>query len=281
MQRARSLKDLIRQPFGAYHNLTVLISLHEKNTPALAICQARVFETGNSLDSSQFAVHITPDSDAKESFVGSVKQGYHDLVRHDVLELVSTGEHNVLDIGGGVGACAAYLKSCGKATRATVVDLVGDNCLPEIDAAYGGDLEDPELLARVSEEQGPFDVILCLDVLEHLKDPWSVVSLAHKILKPGGILVVSVPNVRNYRLVVPLVLRNQFQLTEKGLMDRTHLRWFVRDTAIDLVTGSGLKLEKVVDHFEGPKKELFNKLTFGLFSSFLTIQFYLSARKVD
>ena len=48
MQRARSLKDLIRQPFGAYHNLTVLISLHEKNTPALAICQARVFETGNS-----------------------------------------------------------------------------------------------------------------------------------------------------------------------------------------------------------------------------------------
>ncbi|MGC1486406.1 MAG: methyltransferase domain-containing protein [Albidovulum sp.] len=208
-----------------------------------------------------------------------VREEYHSLERKEVLALVPDGLNSVLDIGGGVGGSAAYLKSIGKATKATVVDLVGDNCLPAIDAAYGGNLEDPALLQKIEAEQGKFDIVLCLDVLEHLSDPWAVIKQLDGMLNPGGVIIASIPNVRNYKLVVPLVFKGQFKLTDRGIMDRTHLRWFVRDTASGLMTCSGLKLEYIQGFFEGRKKKLFNKLTFGLFSEFLVIQFYIRVRK--
>lgn len=208
-----------------------------------------------------------------------VRDEYHSLVRKDVLELVPSGQKKILDVGGGTGASAAYLKSIGKAEKATIVDLVGDNCLPEIDNSYGGNLEDPELLEKISKENGPYDVILCLDVLEHLTDPWGVVDRLSAMLSPGGCFVVSVPNVRNYKLVVPLVFQGKFELKDRGLMDRTHLRWFVEDTAKELMKRPGLEIDHFHKHFDGQKKLLFNKLTLGLLREFLTIQFYIRAVK--
>jgi hypothetical protein len=99
------------------------------------------------------------------------------------------------------------------------------------------------------------------------------------MLAPGGVIVASIPNMRNYRLVVPLVVSGRFELAESGILDRTHLRWFVRDTAIRLFTDAGLDVDRVVDHFEGPKKVMFNRLTLGLFRNFVTLQFYIRARK--
>ena len=94
-----------------------------------------------------------------------VREDYHALVREDVLDLVPQGQNTVLDIGGGIGASAGYLKDAGKAERYVVVDLVADAKHPSVDAAYSGNLEDPSLLQKIAEEQGAFDVILCLDVL--------------------------------------------------------------------------------------------------------------------
>lgn len=204
---------------------------------------------------------------------------YHALIRHEVLRLVPKGAHNVLDIGGGVGCSAAHLKATRKAARATVVDLVGTACLPQIDHAYAGDLEDAGLLRQVAQECGPFDVILCLDVLEHLSDPWRVVDQLSDMLAPGGCIVASIPNVRNYRLVGPLVFQGRFDLVDRGILDRTHLRWFVKDTAKELMSRGNLQVDVFENFFEGPKKKLFNLLTFGLFRNFLTIQFYIRAVK--
>ncbi|MEB8388425.1 class I SAM-dependent methyltransferase [Rhodobacteraceae bacterium KMM 6894] len=208
-----------------------------------------------------------------------VRQEYHSLVRKDVLELVPDGMNSVLDVGGGTGGSSAYLKESGKVSKAVVVDLVADNCLPAVDAAYGGNLENPELLHQVKTEQGKFDVILCLDVLEHLTDPWSIVDRLSDMLHPGGVLITSVPNARNYRLTAPLVFKGKFELTDRGLLDRTHLRWFVRSTARELVERDDLAVEYFHGHFGGRKKKLFNKLTLGLFREFLIIQFYIRSRK--
>ncbi len=208
-----------------------------------------------------------------------VRPAYHALVRHQILELVPEGMSHVLDVGGGIGASAAFLKSTGKVHMASVVDLVGTLALPEIDHAFGGDLEDPDLLARIDRECGPFDVILCLDVLEHLTDPWAVVDRLSGMLVPGGILVASIPNVRNYRLLGPLLFQGRFDLTERGILDRTHLRWFVADTARALLSRGDLHVDNFHKFFEGPRKKLFNMLTLGLFRDFLTIQFYIRSVK--
>ncbi|WP_420587427.1 class I SAM-dependent methyltransferase [Ruegeria sp.] len=208
-----------------------------------------------------------------------VRDDYHALVRKDVLDLVPDGRNAVLDIGGGIGASAGYLKEVDKAERYVVVDLVADAKHASVDAAYSGNLEDPALLQRIEAEQGVFDVILCLDVLEHLTDPWSVIEACHAMLKPGGVIVASIPNARNHRLVIPLVFKGRFEYTEKGILDRTHLRWFVRDTAIQLMTGTGLELEHIEGQFYGRRKRLVNWLTMGLLKNFIYLQYFIRVRR--
>lgn len=211
--------------------------------------------------------------------VKGVLTEYHGRVRTEVLELVPHGFKSVLDIGGGTGASAKYLKEIGKAESAVVVDMVADHTLEEVDAAYAGDLEDPKLLEKVAAEQGKFDVILCLDVLEHLTDPWSVVAQCHGMLRPGGVIVASIPNMRNYTLVLPLVFSGKFELQDSGIRDRTHLRWFVRQSAIDLMTSSGLSLEHVQGKYYGRRHLVLDKLSFGLLQNFLYLQYFIRVRR--
>lgn len=208
-----------------------------------------------------------------------VVKDYHDLVRSDVLELVPSGMESVLDVGGGIGASSAYLKSIGKASKAVVVDLVADNCLPEIDGAYCGNLESADLLDRIRKDHQGFDVILCLDVLEHLSDPWSVVARCHELLNPGGIILASIPNLRNYSVLMPLLFKGKFDLKDKGVLDRTHLRWFVRKTAIQLMTSSGLKLDHVEGRIYGRKLNYINKASFGVFSDLLFVQYFIRVQR--
>jgi 2-polyprenyl-3-methyl-5-hydroxy-6-metoxy-1,4-benzoquinol methylase len=193
--------------------------------------------------------------------------------------MVPEGPNNILDVGGGVGANAEYLKNAGKAERFSVVDLAAENVLPSVDSAFKGNLEDPDLINRIGREAGPFDVILCLDVLEHLSDPWSVVDLLTGIMVGGGTLVASIPNARNYRLTFPLFFKGQFELQEEGIMDRTHLRWFVCSTARDLMSRNGLQIVEIRKNLDSDKKKKFNNFTFGVFEDFLTLQFFIKSVK--
>jgi 2-polyprenyl-3-methyl-5-hydroxy-6-metoxy-1,4-benzoquinol methylase len=207
-----------------------------------------------------------------------VRKTYHDRVRRDVLRLVPEQTDKVLDVGGGIGANVAYLKQTGTVNFCAVADLVADECLPEVDASFAGDLDSPALLKRIGSEVGRFDAILCLDVLEHLKDPWSTIQQCHKLLNPGGVIVASIPNARNYGFVVPLLLKGRLNYEDAGILDRTHLRWFVRSTAVELMTSSGLRIEHIEGRFYGSKKRIFNAITLGLFEEFLFLQYFIRVR---
>ncbi len=188
----------------------------------------------------------------------------------------------MLDVGGGTGATAGELKRLGRATRAGTVDLVrAESPDPDLDFSLAGNLDNEDFVEAVIAGHGPFDTILCLDVLEHLVDPWRLVSQMHKCLQPGGVLIVSVPNVRHYRVSGGLLFRGRWELQEAGIMDRTHLRFFVRDTAIELATCSGLVLEDI----RAPLPErrtglvrLFRAITFGLFDDLTTVRYIVRAR---
>ena len=62
-----------------------------------------------------------------------------------------------------------------------------------------------DAVANMAELEGPFDTILCYDVLEHLVDPAAVLVRAHELLAPGGKLHVSIPNARYFTLTADLV----------------------------------------------------------------------------
>lgn len=187
----------------------------------------------------------------------------------------------LLDVGGGIGATSATLRREGSARYAMLIDRVAEAAVEGIDDALSGDLEDPALIETAIARGGPFDTIICLDVLEHLNDPWAVVASLHRGLSPGGVLLVSVPNVNYIGLVGPLVLRGRFDLTDAGVMDRTHLRWFARHGAIELATGSGLVLEAVQANVYGRLKRTLDAATFGLLTRFLAMQYVVKARRRD
>jgi 2-polyprenyl-3-methyl-5-hydroxy-6-metoxy-1,4-benzoquinol methylase len=83
------------------------------------------------------------------------------------------------------------------------------------------------------------------DVLEHLRDPWGALTDLVAVLRPGGWVVASVPNVRVFTVLLPLVRKGRFEYKEAGVLDRTHLRFFTRSSAIALVEGSGLAVESI------------------------------------
>lgn len=208
------------------------------------------------------------------------RTAYHDHVRRDVLPHIPNTGGKLLDLGGGIGGTAAAARSAGLVDTVGVADLVENDENPmQLDFRYQGNLEDSVLIEKIVAKEGKFDVILALDILEHLVDPWTVVERLHNSLKAGGYLVTSIPNIRSYRALLPLLLRNRWDYQDAGILDRTHLRFFVRSTAIDLTASSGLSVEKVVPSpVGGGKIRLFRKLTLGLLNSFTDRQYIVIAR---
>jgi len=94
------------------------------------------------------------------------------------------------------------------------------------------------------ELDGKFDYIICADVLEHLRDPLSLLKQIQGRLAPGGVLVASLPNSGNlyFRLVV---LSGRFPQHKKGLFDRTHLRFYTWDGWCELLREGGFTIERV------------------------------------
>ena len=92
-------------------------------------------------------------------------------------------------------------------------------------------------------------------------------------------LVVSLPNLSHWSVTVPLVFAGQFRYADKGIKDRTHLRWFSREGAVDLVGSSGLSIELVRSSIWKKAERLVNLLTLKLFQRHFTAQYFVIGRK--
>jgi 2-polyprenyl-3-methyl-5-hydroxy-6-metoxy-1,4-benzoquinol methylase len=86
-----------------------------------------------------------------------------------------------------------------------------------------------------------FDAIVFGDVLEHLLDPDAVLRSAVELLAAGGAVVISIPNVAHGSLRLAL-LQGRWDYLETGLLDRTHLRFFTRESVLLMVAGAGLHI---------------------------------------
>jgi len=140
----------------------------------------------------------------------------------------------VLDVGCGKGFLAAELARNGN--RVTGIDtLAPEDVLPSVERYFQADLE--EGIGKT----GTFDRVLLLDVVEHLKDPGRLLTDCKNALKSNGLLVVSLPNVANITVRLKLLF-GKFDYQERGIMDKTHLRWFTRGTARRLLEDQGYQI---------------------------------------
>lgn len=90
----------------------------------------------------------------------------------------------------------------------------------------------------------PFDAVVCADVLEHLPRPEELLGRARGWLRDGGTLLVSLPNVANVS-VRGALLAGRFPYAERGILDRTHLRFYTRASAVELVESGGFSVKAV------------------------------------
>lgn len=208
---------------------------------------------------------------------------YFAHARREILPLLPQHCGRVLELGCGSGATLGWLKQIHKASATVGIEIdesAANAAKKHADEVYWADFERGDV--DMSDRQ--FDVILCLDVLEHMVNPWRVVDLlVSQYLKAGGTLISSVPNVRHYSVVLPLLLGGRWDYADAGLLDRTHLRFFTRDSARQLMTHPLLAPTSCsATGFDGlSKKRLFNLLTLGTFEAFVTYQYYLTARKIQ
>lgn len=145
----------------------------------------------------------------------------------------------MLDVGCGWGYVAEHLfrKGC----RVTGVEPDAERlrqAVPWCERTIVGTAEE---LDRLGLDPGGFDVVMFVDVLEHLVDPWRILKGSLRYLRPGGRVIISIPNFANYGVRLNL-LRGRFRYQESGVYDRTHLRHFTRETVEEMVHGAGLRI---------------------------------------
>lgn len=206
--------------------------------------------------------------------------GYFARARTEILPLLPHRADRVLEIGCGSGATLAWLKEIGLAGHTTGIELakhMADVAVDNVDCLVTGDAE--AMLADGSSAS-VYDLVLCLDVLEHMVDPWQMMHKIAHVLKPGGLVVSSIPNVRHFGVLMPLTLKGQWNYLEEGILDRTHLRFFTRDSATELMKTSGLILRAVKPNFHPSSKSgLLSFVSLGLLTDFLTVQYLICAQK--
>ncbi len=134
---------------------------------------------------------------------------------------------------------AATLKSSGAAYVAGIELHAASAALARsrLDLLIEGDIT----AAAVPFARDEFDYLLFADVLEHLPDPDAVVRRYLPFLKPGGKVIISVPNWRFYTVLLRLIL-DRWSYSDAGVRDRTHLRVFTRYSLESFVRTSGLEL---------------------------------------
>ena len=223
--------------------------------------------------------NVDADADADAAYQDKALD-YFKNVRREIVPLLPKHSSRIFEVGCGSGDTLSFLKKTGKCDWVGGIELFHDAAeiaRTNVDLVLVGSIEKIDL----PFEESSLDVILCLDVLEHLVDPWGVVSRLHTLLKPGGVLICSIPNVRYFRVVLPLLLLGRWRYTEYGILDKTHLRFFTKESAIALAESSGLVVDKVRSTGLGQwdKVAIANLLSLSIFRSLFEYQYLIRAIK--
>jgi SAM-dependent methyltransferase len=142
-----------------------------------------------------------------------------------------------------------------------------------------GDLESVQL-----DLEPGYDLVLMADVVEHLREPVRALEKVKPLIRPGGHLLVSTPNIANWAMRL-LHLAGRWDYHERGILDWTHLRFFTLRTLKRTVESAGYRVVEI--HVTVPlpvlRREPFNRLAHWLglrAKNLLAYQFIVDATPV-
>ncbi|WP_179292212.1 glycosyltransferase [Paenibacillus campinasensis] len=175
-----------------------------------------------------------------------------------VLKEIPTGS-KVLELGPATGYMTRYMK---EELNCSVYCIEYDPSSAEQASVYSekmivSDLEDFSVWTKqLSGEK--FDYILCVDVLEHLRDPHRVLREVVKYLEAEGSVIASIPNISHNAIIMSL-LQGEFKYNQLGLLDNTHVKFFTKESIIEMLSEAGLEIVKMKATKAWPEETEFHK----------------------
>jgi 2-polyprenyl-3-methyl-5-hydroxy-6-metoxy-1,4-benzoquinol methylase len=163
--------------------------------------------------------------------------------RPEMLPFIPLTARRILEAGCSQGRFGEQLKARG-ATEVWGIEpnaQAAEQARRRLDRVLEGTIE--RAIENLPEKY--FDCIVFNDVLEHLVDPWQVLSAIRAKMGPGGTLVASIPNVRYFPVLKALALHSEWRYASEGVLDRTHLRFFTWQTMRDMFVEAGYHVVEI------------------------------------
>lgn len=192
---------------------------------------------------------INPNGYLQDSY-GTKGSDYFTSARADIIARLPVDKTaRIIELGCGDGATGRLALEEFKAGEYVGIEMFEPMAIEAsryLTRVHIGDVAKIEL----PEKSASFDVLICSEVIEHLVDPVPVLEKLLRLVRPGGTVFASSPNVSHYRIITNLI-RGRFEYEDVGAMDRTHLRWFTPDSYRRLFEEAGvevIRLERLVNY---------------------------------
>jgi SAM-dependent methyltransferase len=224
---------------------------------------------------------MTPIFDEYQKKVSS----YFEHERPETLQMIPHDVRRVLDVGCGSGRFGRLVKQ-ERGAEVWGVEPSLSACKEaenNLDRVFHGEFGEASILPKRA-----FDAVVFNDVLEHLAEPWIALEFAKQLLTNKGVVVASIPNIRNFPTLWRLLVRKEWRYQDAGTLDRTHLRFFTRQTIEDLFVDAGYRIcmIKGLNPFVGVGGEggvwryfkILNLLTLGHISDTKFLQYAVCAQ---
>ena len=200
------------------------------------------------------------------------------------VDFVNLLPHNptakILEIGCGFGVTGALALSeqrCGEYIGIEISDKAAAEAEKMLSKVIKGNVE----TLNLQFPDAHFDAAILSEVLEHLVDPWKLILRLAPLIRGGGLIMASSPNISHYR-VISMLLRGKWNLANSGVMDRTHLRWFTPDSFEQMFEAAGFQIISLGQVAPITWKSKFaNALTLNLFKHLFVVQIKLVAQKIE
>jgi 2-polyprenyl-3-methyl-5-hydroxy-6-metoxy-1,4-benzoquinol methylase len=169
--------------------------------------------------------------------------GYYDSMRKDMLKYIPRGVKRTLELGCGDGAFSGIVKEeFGAEVWGVEINEESARIASEkLDKVIN--CEAQEAVDKLPDNY--FDCIILFDILEHLIDPYSLLSAIKRKLTKDGVVAASIPNVRFYRSFVKLVVHGEWDYEDHGILDITHLRFFTYNSIVKLFNNLGFEILEI------------------------------------
>lgn len=208
----------------------------------------------------------------------TIGSNYYGVLRDDILRLIPGGTRTLLDVGCGegmTGGTAKEMFALDQVVGIEVVEEAARKAEGKLDRVLAGDIEtlEPDF------EPGYFDCMLFADVLEHLRAPTNVLKKLRPYLKDSGVVVASIPNLRN---AIPIlkIITDRFEYEDSGILDRTHLHLFTLHTMKVMFRDAGFRITRIVpEPSRSWQFRLLNVVSLGLMKPFSVYRYFLVAVK--